>query len=207
MPLLAWIHFPDSLLIPFPGTCNTPAYAAMQQERQEVAVTGISTLILGGARSGKSRFAEEQAQATRGRRIYIATAEALDDEMTQRIAHHRQQRGDDWELVECPLALADAITANAAPDVVILVDCLTLWLSNLMMAEADITDECTQLACAVSAAPGTVLLVSNEVGQGIVPDNALARRFRDDAGRLNQAIARAVDTVWFVTAGIPTRLK
>lgn len=170
-------------------------------------MTGKSTLILGGARSGKSRFAEELAQAAPGRRIYIATAEALDDEMGQRIAHHRLQRGDGWQTVECPLALADAITAHAAPDVVVLVDCLTLWLSNLMMADADIAAECGRLADAISAAPGTLLLVSNEVGQGIVPDNALARRFRDEAGRLNQAIARIADAVWFVTAGIPTRLK
>lgn len=207
MPSLARIHFPDSLLIPFPGTCNAPAYAAMQNERQGVAVTGTSNLILGGARSGKSRFAEEQARAAARNRIYIATAEALDDEMKQRIAHHRQQRGDDWKVVECPLALADAITANAQPDAVVLVDCLTLWLSNLMLAEADISSECTRLTDAISAARGPVLLVSNEVGQGIVPDNALARRFRDEAGRLNQTIARAVDIVWFVTAGIPTRLK
>lgn len=170
-------------------------------------MTGKSTLILGGARSGKSRFAEELAQAAPGRRIYIATAEALDDEMAQRIAHHRLQRGDGWQTVECPLALADAITAHAVPDVVVLVDCLTLWLSNLMMADADIAAECGRLADAISAAPGTLLLVSNEVGQGIVPDNALARRFRDEAGRLNQAIARIADAVWFVTAGIPTRLK
>lgn len=166
-----------------------------------------STLILGGARSGKSRFAEELAQAAPGRRIYIATAEALDDEMEQRIAHHRLQRGEGWQTVECPLALAEAIAAHAAHDVVLLVDCLTLWLSNLMMADADIIEECQRLADAVSAAPGMLLLVSNEVGQGIVPDNALARRFRDEAGRLNQAMARIADAVWFVTAGIPSRLK
>lgn len=170
-------------------------------------MTGTSTLILGGARSGKSRFAEEQALAAPGRRIYIATAEALDDEMEQRIAHHRLQRGGVWQTAECPLALADAIASHAAPDVVVLVDCLTLWLSNLMMADADIAAECARLADAIFAAPGTLLLVSNEVGQGIVPDNALARRFRDEAGRLNQAIARIADAVWFVTAGIPTRLK
>ena len=170
-------------------------------------MTGTSTLILGGARSGKSRFAEERALAAPGRRIYIATAEALDDEMDQRIAHHRLQRGEGWLTVECPLALADAITAHAAPDGVVLVDCLTLWLSNLMMADADIPVECARLADAIFAAPGTLLLVSNEVGQGIVPDNALARRFRDEAGRLNQAIARSADAVWFVTAGIPARLK
>lgn len=170
-------------------------------------MTGTSTLILGGARSGKSRFAEEQALAATGRRIYIATAEALDDEMDQRIAHHRLQRGDGWQTVECPLALADAIASHAAPDAVVMVDCLTLWLSNLMMADADIVVECDRLADAISTASGTLLLVSNEVGQGIVPDNALARRFRDEAGRLNQTIARIADVVWFVTAGIPLRLK
>lgn len=170
-------------------------------------MNGTSTLILGGARSGKSRFAEDLAREAPGRRIYIATAEALDAEMIDRIAHHRADRGEGWRTVECPLALSDAIATHAAPDAVLLVDCLTLWLSNLMMAEADIAAQTRRLVASLAAAPGTVLLVSNEVGQGIVPDNALARRFRDEAGRLNQAIARAADTVWFVTAGIPSRLK
>lgn len=166
-----------------------------------------SALILGGARSGKSRFAEELALEGAGQRIYIATAEALDDEMAERVAHHRRQRGDGWQTVECPLALAEEIAAHAVPDAVLLVDCLTLWLSNLMMAGADVVAETGRLVDAIAAAPGTLLLVSNEVGQGIVPDNALARRFRDEAGRLNQAVARAADAVWFVTAGIPARLK
>lgn len=170
-------------------------------------MTGTSTFILGGARSGKSRFAEELARATPGRRFYIATGEALDEEMADRIAHHRAERGEGWRTVEAPLAPHDAITAHAAPDAVLLVDCLTLWLSNLMMANADIALECGRLTKAIADAPGTLLLVSNEVGQGIVPENALARRFRDEAGRINQAIARAVDAVWFVTAGIPSRLK
>src|SRR6185369_1929472 len=115
MPFLAGHHFPDSLLIPFPGTCNAGAYAATQHERQGAVVTGNLTLILGGARSGKSRFAEELAQATPDRRIYIATAEALDGEMEQRIAHHREQRGPGWQTVECSLALADTITVHSAP--------------------------------------------------------------------------------------------
>jgi adenosylcobinamide kinase/adenosylcobinamide-phosphate guanylyltransferase len=179
----------------------------MQHEKQEVAVSGRSTLILGGARSGKSRFAESLAREAPGRRIYIATAEALDEEMADRIAHHRADRGEGWETVECPLALADAITNHAAPDTTLLVDCLTLWLSNLMMADEDVAAKTGALAAAITAASGTMLLVSNEVGQGIVPDNALARGFRDEAGRLNQAIASVADAVWFVTAGIPSRLK
>lgn len=170
-------------------------------------VTGQSTLVLGGARSGKSRFAEELALAATGQRIYIATAEALDDEMTARIAHHRRQRGEDWLTVECPMALPEAIATHAAPGVLMLVDCLTLWLSNLMLAQADVAAEVTRLTAAMAVAPGTLVLVSNEVGQGIVPDNALARQFRDEAGRLNQAVARAAHTVWFLTAGIPARLK
>lgn len=178
----------------------------MQHEWQGVGVTGHSTLILGGARSGKSRFAEELALAAAGQRIYIATAEALDEEMEERISHHRRQRRDAWRTVECPLALPEAITLHAAPNAVLLVDCLTLWLSNLMMTGADIAVERSKLADAVFAAPGVLLLVSNEVGQGIVPDNALARRFRDEAGWLNQAIARVANATWFVTAGIPSRL-
>lgn len=170
-------------------------------------MTGQSILILGGARSGKSGFAEEQAFAAPGRRIYIATAEALDDEMSDRIANHRRNRGNGWITVECPLVLPEAIAAHAAPDTVLLVDCLTLWLSNLLLAESDIAANVTELCKSITNAPGSLLLVSNEVGQGIVPGNALARRFRDEAGWLNQAVARCTDAVWFVTAGIPTRLK
>lgn len=168
---------------------------------------GFATLVLGGARSGKSRFAEELARTAPGRRVYIATAEALDREMADRITHHREQRGDDWLTVECPLDLASTIATHAALDTVLLVDCLTLWLSNLMMAEADIPAETAKLAQAVAHTAGALLLVSNEVGQGIVPDNPLARSFRDAAGRLNQEMARAADHVWFVTAGIPAKLK
>lgn len=174
--------------------------------KQEAAM-GKSVLILGGARSGKSGFAEELGDALPGRHVYIATAEASDEEMTRRIARHRADRAGHWHTVECPLALRDTIMAHDAQDSVILVDCLTLWLSNLMLHEYDLADARGGLAGLLTQVQGTLLLVANEVGQGIVPENALARQFRDEAGWLNQALARAVDNVWFVTAGLPQRLK
>lgn len=168
---------------------------------------GRVVLVLGGARSGKSGYAEELADALAGPHIYIATAQAFDDEMTQRIARHRTDRASHWQTVECPLALIEAIQEHDAEDGVILVDCLTLWLSNLMLGSHNIATARGRLAGLLPTVQGTLLLVSNEVGQGIVPDNALARQFRDEAGWLNQAMARAADEVWFVTAGIPARLK
>lgn len=168
---------------------------------------GKVVLVLGGARSGKSGYAEELGDALAGPHFYIATAQAFDDEMTQRIARHRIDRASHWQTVECPLALIEAIREHDAEDVVILVDCLTLWLSNLLLGSHNIATARGRLAGLLPAVQGTLLLVSNEVGQGIVPDNALARQFRDEAGWLNQAMARAADEVWFVTAGIPARLK
>ena len=168
---------------------------------------GKVVLVLGGARSGKSGFAEQLGDALSGRHIYIATAQAFDDEMTRRIARHRADRAGHWQTVECPLALSEAIQAHDADDCVMLVDCLTLWLSNLMLGDHDVAAARSRLADVLRTARGTILLVSNEVGQGIVPDNALARQFRDEAGWLNQALARAVGEVWFVTAGLPQRLK
>ncbi len=168
---------------------------------------GKAILILGGARSGKSGFAEGLGDALPGGHIYIATAQAFDDEMTQRIARHRADRAGHWQTVECPLALPETILEYDAEDSVILVDCLTLWLSNLMLGNHDVAAARSRLADALRMARGTILLVSNEVGQGIVPDNALARQFRDEAGWLNQAMARIADEVWFVTAGLPQRLK
>lgn len=168
---------------------------------------GQAVLVLGGARSGKSGFAEQLGDALPGQHIYIATAQAFDDEMTQRIARHRVDRADHWQTVECPLDLAETIAAHDNHDSVILIDCLTLWLSNLMLGDHDVAAARDGLADVLRAARGTILLVSNEVGQGIVPDNALARQFRDEAGWLNQAMARAVADVWFVTAGLPQRLK
>lgn len=168
---------------------------------------GKTVLVLGGARSGKSGFAEQLGDALPGRHIYIATAQAFDDEMTRRIACHRADRAGHWQTVECPLALTATIMEQDTPESVILVDCLTLWLSNLMHADQDIAAARSDLAGLLPAARGTLLLVSNEVGQGIVPLNAMARQFRDEAGWLNQALARTADEVWFVTAGIAQKLK
>ncbi|OWR00007.1 bifunctional adenosylcobinamide kinase/adenosylcobinamide-phosphate guanylyltransferase [Sphingopyxis witflariensis] len=166
-----------------------------------------SHLILGGARSGKSRYAQTLAEAFDGDLIFIATGEAFDDEMAERIAHHRADRGPRWDTVEAPLALDEAIRARAAPGKLLLIDCLTLWVSNLMHAERDIVAATDELIAAMGDARGPVILVANEVGLGIVPDNALARRFRDEAGRVNQAVAAAANEVSFIAAGLPLRLK
>lgn len=170
-------------------------------------MNGKTVLVLGGARSGKSGYAEKLGDALPGPHIYIATAQAFDDEMAKRISRHRADRAGHWQTVECPLELCEAILESDREDGVILVDCLTLWLSNLMLGDHDIAAARAELAGLFPLIQGTLLLVSNEVGQGIVPDNALARQFRDEAGWLNQAMAREADEVWFVTAGIPARLK
>ena len=164
-------------------------------------------LILGGARSGKSGFAQRQAEKLPGELIYVATGQALDAEMADRIAQHRAERGARWQTVEAPLDLAGVIETRSCPENVLLVDCLTLWASNLMFAEGDLAQAISQLTSALANAPGKIVLISNEVGLGIVPDNALARRFRDVAGEVNQAIARSVDSVVFVAASLPIALK
>jgi adenosylcobinamide kinase/adenosylcobinamide-phosphate guanylyltransferase len=166
-----------------------------------------SLFVLGGARSGKSRYAQLRAESLTGDLVYIATAQAFDAEMEERITRHRADRGPRWSTLDVPLDLPAAILANAAPGRVLLVDCLTLWTSNLMFAERDLDAETEALATAVTQAAGPVLLVANEVGLGIVPDNPLARRFRDAAGRINQAIAAAAEEVQFIAAGLPLRLK
>jgi len=165
------------------------------------------TLVLGGARSGKSRFAEQLACESGLARVYLATATAGDDEMRARIAHHRAQRGDGWRTAEEPLALVDALTREAGEGRVVLVDCLTLWLSNLMHAARDVEAETKALAEWLRDARHPVLLVSNEVGLGLVPETPLGRDFRDAQGRLNQTIAAAVPNVAFVAAGLPLWLK
>jgi len=167
-----------------------------------------SILVLGGARSGKSAFAQKAAEAAASGAfpVMIATGQAFDDEMAQRIARHQADRGESWRTVEAPLALADAIAALPA-DAIAVVDCLTLWLSNLILAERDVEAAASQLVEAVSACPARLWLVSNEVGLGIVPETPLGRRFRDEAGRLHQRLAQAVDEVYFVAAGLPLRLK
>lgn len=163
-------------------------------------------LVVGGARSGKSGLAERLVTATSRPRRYIATAEAWDDEMRDRIARHRADRGADWITVEAPLDLCTAL-AKAAPEEVVLIDCATLWLTNHLLAEHDLDAEGSALLAALSTCPAPVTVVSNEVGWGIVPENALARRFRDAQGRLNQRIAAQADLVIGVMAGLPMVLK
>ena len=165
-------------------------------------------LVIGGARSGKSTFAERQALESGLRVTYIATGEARDEEMGERIAHHRNRRRPEWRTVEEPLLLADALRREAAADTCLLVDCLTLWLSNALLANSPgHEDEIDKLLATLPTLPGRVILVSNEVGWGIVPENALARRFRDEQGRLNQRIAAIADQVTLVAAGLPLQLK
>ncbi|WP_207458456.1 bifunctional adenosylcobinamide kinase/adenosylcobinamide-phosphate guanylyltransferase [Azospirillum sp. SYSU D00513] len=165
------------------------------------------TFVLGGARSGKSRFAEGLVTATPDRRVYIATGQAWDSEMAERIARHREERGQGWTTVEEPLDLSGALRRHAVAGTSVLVDCLTLWLSNLMSEEREAAAEARGLLAALADGEGRVVIVSNEVGLGIVPDNALARRFRDEAGRLHQAVAAAADRVVFVAAGLPLYMK
>ncbi len=165
-------------------------------------------LILGGARSGKSALAERRAVESGLEVLYLATGAAGDAEMEARIAHHRARRPEHWLTLEEPLALAAALEGNAAAGLCIVVDCLTLWLSNLLGAgEARLEQEREALLAGLPALPGEILLVANEVGLGIVPDNALARRFRDEAGRLNQRLAECCERVTFVAAGLPLTLK
>lgn len=178
-------------------------------------------LIIGGARSGKSLLAEQKALASGLRVVYVATAQALDGEMSQRIAHHRARRPAHWGLVESPLQLAAALRQHAAPDVCLIVDCLTLWLSNLLFAgeaakqaEAGLTVNCPLLAGEVQALiddlprlPGRIIIVSNEVGWGLIPMAAVSRLFTDEQGRLNQRVAAVSERVTMVAAGLPLILK
>ena len=169
------------------------------------------TLVLGGARSGKSRHAETLVRAHANsvglQPIYIATAEAGDGEMARRIAEHQARRGKDWRTEEAPLALGDAIASHADDGQPVLVDCLTLWLTNIMLAERNIVAETTGLLDSLDIALGPIVCVANEVGLGIVPDTALGRAFRDHAGRLNQQIAERANRVDFIAAGLPITLK
>jgi adenosyl cobinamide kinase/adenosyl cobinamide phosphate guanylyltransferase len=173
-------------------------------------MSGRLVLVTGGARSGKSRFAEERlaALAPGGPWRYAATAEALDDEMRARIAHHRARRGAPWRTVEAPRALADAVRAPV--EAAVLVDCITIWLSNLMLDGASddaLLAAADELAAAARAAGVPVVFVTNEVGGGIVPIDPLARRFRDVAGWVNQRLASACDEVFLVAAGLPLKLR
>ncbi len=165
------------------------------------SVPGQITFVLGGARSGKSRHAEGLVQAHRPPWRYVATAQAFDREMTQRIAAHRARRPAGWDTVEAPLDLPGALACEAP----VLVDCLTLWLSNLLLANQEPNWPALQRALDARAAP--TVLVSNEVGLGIVPDNALARRFRDAAGALHAQVAARADRVLLMVAGLPMVVK
>jgi adenosylcobinamide kinase/adenosylcobinamide-phosphate guanylyltransferase len=163
--------------------------------------------VLGGARSGKSHLAQQRVEALPGRPVFLATAQAWDDEMADRVARHRADRGPAWETVEVPLALPQAISERSGQGQALLVDCLTLWATNLMLGDHDAEAAADDLCAALRDFDGDIALVANEVGLGIVPDNALARAFRDIAGRLNQRVAAVADEVLFVAAGLPLRLK
>ncbi|MXQ14001.1 bifunctional adenosylcobinamide kinase/adenosylcobinamide-phosphate guanylyltransferase [Microvirga makkahensis] len=164
-------------------------------------------LVLGGARSGKSRMAQQWAEAASPTRIFIATAQILDEDMRERVAHHRAARDSSWHTKDAPLGLAEALRSNARAGRIVLVDCLTLWLSNVMLDGRDVNREIDALVDALGTIEGPVVLVSNEVGQGIVPATPLGRCFRDEQGRLNQRIAEVCDAVVFVAAGCPLLLK
>ncbi|MCH2094127.1 MAG: bifunctional adenosylcobinamide kinase/adenosylcobinamide-phosphate guanylyltransferase [Rhodobacteraceae bacterium] len=166
---------------------------------------GKSVLITGGARSGKSAFAERMTLGLTGRATYIATAEAFDDEMAERISLHQARRGAEWTNLHAPLELCTALRdSDAQPR---LVDCLTLWLSNMMLADRDWRTEVLALAALLPDLRASVVCVTNEVGAGIVPENALARRFRDAAGWMNQTIAAGSDEVFLTVSGYPIKVK
>jgi adenosylcobinamide kinase/adenosylcobinamide-phosphate guanylyltransferase len=164
------------------------------------------SLILGGAASGKSAFAENLVRGTGLRQIYVATAQVYDDEMADKVTRHREQRGDQWITIEEPIDIAGALT-TAAVDDIILIDCATLWLTNLILGDYDVAAHTQALLAAIDTCPAPVVIVSNEVGQGIVPDNALSRQFRNAQGKLNQDIAAKSGLVVAVMAGLPVALK
>lgn len=166
-----------------------------------------TTFILGGARSGKSARALALAESLSGRRVFVATAEALDDEMAARIVRHQAERDEGWQTIEAPLDLAAALDRHAQQGCTVVVDCLTLWLSNLMHHGRNVESEITSLIAALKAGKGDLILVSNEVGLGLVPKASLGREFRDLQGRLNQRVAAVCDVVEFIAAGLPIRLK
>ncbi|WOJ91258.1 bifunctional adenosylcobinamide kinase/adenosylcobinamide-phosphate guanylyltransferase [Methylocapsa polymorpha] len=174
---------------------------------QDPAARQRSLLVLGGARSGKSRYAQRLAEASGRLPVLIATAQAHDEEMAQRIARHAADRSPKWALVEEPAALAAALRREAREDRIVVVDCATLWLSNLLLQGDDLSAATEELAQNIGELAGPVIFVSNEVGLGIVPENAIARAFRDAQGWLNQALAESCDAVVLVSAGLPLRLK
>jgi adenosylcobinamide kinase/adenosylcobinamide-phosphate guanylyltransferase len=166
--------------------------------------------ITGGARSGKSAYAEKLALGLGGKRAYIATAQALDAEMASKIAKHQKDRGQAWDTYEEPLAVDELLRKLSGRYQAVLLDCLTLWLSNVMAhtgGDGEVISRSEELVDALRAFSGACIVVSNEVGLGIVPDNPLARKFRDLAGMLNQKVAQAADEVYFTAAGIPVKIK
>jgi len=165
------------------------------------------TLILGGARSGKSTYALKLGEMHEQHRIFIATAQPLDQEMRERIASHKAVRSNKWETIEAPLDLSDAIASCQNDDAFIVVDCLTLWLSNLMHQDLDVDGEVQRLISSFNSSAASIVFVSNELGLGLVPETPLGRSFRDEQGRLNQLIASECDIVEFIAAGLPLRLK
>ena len=164
-------------------------------------------LVLGGARSGKTRFALDLAQSAKAKPIYVATGTAFDDEMRDRIARHVEERGPEWTTLEEPLGLPAVIMRHARPETILLVDCLTLWLNNLMYHERDVAAATTALGETLKMAKGRVILVSTEIGFGLVPETPLGRAFRDAQGRLNQSIAKVASHATLVVAGLPVVLK
>ncbi len=167
----------------------------------------MTLLVLGGARSGKSGYAQRIAEGSGLAPVFLATAEARDDEMRERIARHVSARGPVWTTREAHFDLAEALAEAAEPGRIVLVDCLTLWLSNVMLRGDDVAAAEAALTGRIAGLTGPVILVSNEVGGGVVPETPLGRSFRDAQGRLNQAVAAACDAVVLVTAGLPCRLK
>jgi len=165
------------------------------------------TFVLGGARSGKSSFAEKLVEDSGLQPVYLAAGRAFDKEMESRISIHRDRRGSEWQTVEEPLDLVGALEKHAGHGRFVLVDCLTLWITNLMMAEQNIAAETETLIAALRPLSGPVVFVSNEVGLGIVPENRMAREFRDHAGFLHQAVASVADEVYFMAAGLPLKMK
>lgn len=163
--------------------------------------------ITGGARSGKSTFALKEASKISGNKAYIATAEALDEEMQERIEDHKRKRGKDWDTYEEPIKIADVIKDIEGQYSVIVIDCLTLWLSNIFLNNKNVEKEIESFCCSLSTVHYPLFIISNEVGMGIVPGNEMARKFRDMVGILNQKIAEIADEVYLVTAGIPMKIK
>ncbi len=170
-------------------------------------MTAEITFVLGGVRSGKSQFAEGLVLKSGLKPVYVATGRASDDEMLDRIELHQSRRGEDWQTIEEPLALVDALQQASNPGRMVLVDCLTLWITNLMMAEANVVHESNGLVGFLQEASVPIVIVSNETGMGVMPMNKMAREFNDIAGSVHQEIASVCDAAYLVTAGLPQRLK